>query len=383
LNYETDDDQAYPLDVLLSVVIIEGEDEGLVTGVSLYLDPTGDALDLNEPISIPRMTPVNIFFEPVLAAGVVNLEPGDEIKIQVMAMGTLDGEDLTDVFQIKWECEEDDPESELKFNPDEKEITACEVGSEAVPDFFETSLKFKSDDENVESLEVFLEPMIVKGEEEGLVVEVLLYLDTEQASLKLDEPILIPRNGSVELFIQVVLATDVVNLEPGDEIKIQVLAKGTLDGEDLIDDFNIVWDCEEDDDDDDDDGDKCTRAEQHPKALKLEAEYGESVGVDYDMIWDWFCEDNLGFGEIELGFKLYLEYEEVLPLDGVATIDDIFAMRLGGMGWGQVKHEMARLAKEALPADELAAKKEPPGKQKSEDAKNKKEKPNKKDKGDD
>jgi hypothetical protein len=44
---------------------------------------------------------------------------------------------------------------------------------------------------------------------------------------------------------------------------------------------------------------------------------------------------------------------------------------------------MARLAKEALPADELTAKKEPPGKQKSEDAKNKKEKPNKKDKGDD
>ena len=102
----------------------------------------------------------------------------------------------------------------------------------------------------------------------------------------------------------------------------------------------------------------------------------------------WFCEDNLGFGEIELGFKLYLKYEDDLPFGEIADVYDIIDLRLSGMGWGQVKHEMARLAREALPADEPAAKKEPaekkepPGKEKSEEAKNK-EKPNKKDKGDD
>ena len=134
--------------------------------------------------------------------------------------------------------------------------------------------------------------------------------------------------------------------------------------------------------DPDDDGDKCSREKEHPHARTLADEYGEAVGLGedaYDQIWRWFCEDNLGFGEIELAFKLYLEYGEVLGEE--FTVYDIIEMRLiGGLGWGQIKQALKQDAQEAqeLLGEEVSGKKVPPGKEKSEEAKNK-DKPNKKD----
>ena len=135
--------------------------------------------------------------------------------------------------------------------------------------------------------------------------------------------------------------------------------------------------CTEEEDPDDD-GDKCTREKEHPHARTLADEYGEAVGLGenaYDQIWTWFCEDNLGFGEIEQAFKLYLEYGEVLGIDVYFIID----LRLvGGLGWGQIKQELKQAEIDLL-GEETSDKKVPPGKEKSEEAKNK-DKPNKKDK---
>jgi hypothetical protein len=94
----------------------------------------------------------------------------------------------------------------------------------------------------------------------------------------------------------------------------------------------------------------------------------------------WFCDDNLGFGEIEQAFKLFIRYFNEINLiedDDVDIIQDIIDKRLSGLGWGQVKHEMAGFESGVSPEVESATKKEPPGKEKSEEAKNK-EKPNKK-----
>jgi hypothetical protein len=257
--------------------------------------------------------------------------------------------------------DDQDIEPELFFNPEQDKATACEAETELNRDFT-TTLKFVSVDENILSIDVKLNAVVTEGNE-----------FVEGVSLSVDDVPVDP--------------DDIVTLLDKDETPAVVVVTEPLSAQ-----FEAKWECDEEipddeDLDDDGDGDKCTRDGQHPKALKLANHplYSQIPGVTYDKIWMWFCEYNLGFGEIELGFKLYLDYQDLLPLQGVATIDDIFALRLGGMGWGQVKHKMASLAKEALADDEPAlkqekgGKKEPPGKNKSEEAKNK-EKPNNKNK---
>jgi hypothetical protein len=390
LNYKTDDEQALTLDVLLSADIIEGEEEGLVTGVLLYLDPNVDALDLNNPISIPRGTPVEIFIQVVLAEGVDILEFGDEIKVHVMAKGTLDSEDLTDDFKIKWECEEDDPESKLKFEPDEIEVPTCDVGSE-----FITNLVYDPIVEQAEALDVKLVASIVAGAEvnkvtftltpygeESTTVEIMVFPGDFTSKVYPKGPI---ENNPTEISAVVELKSGLDKLEPGNELEIQLMVEGEVEGEILSDNFKIKWDCEDDDDDTDDDlgkeGHYCTTSDEHPHAATLANEYKDIPDVTYENIMIWFCVDNLGFGEIELGFKIYRQYKLILGDD--LTIHIIFDKRVDeDLGWGQVKHYFANLAKEAQTDDEPEAKKETPGKKKSEDAKNK-EKPNKKKKNDD
>jgi hypothetical protein len=296
---------------------------------------------------------------------------------EINTLEILDGAGLPD--------QDDDPDAgpELSFKDDEIKITACEMS----PELPSTTLNYKTDDEKALPLDVLLSADIIEGEEEGLVTGVLLYLDPNGGALDLNNPISIPRGTPVEIFIQVVLAEGVGILEFGDEIKVHVMAKGTLDGEDLTDDFKIKWECEEEDDDDDDEGKGghyCTTDDEHPHAATLADEYAELLLDPYNDIMDWFCNDNLGFGEIELAFKLYYKFKDDLPLGEIEDVYDIIDLRLNGKGWGwgQIKHEMARLAREAQIDDEPEAKKEPPGKQKSEEAKNK-EKPNKKNKNDD
>ena len=96
----------------------------------------------------------------------------------------------------------------------------------------------------------------------------------------------------------------------------------------------------------------CTGANPQPTGMKL----AERYGVDYATIMHYFCDDHLGFGEIEMGYGLSLQ-------TGVPA-DQIFQMRLNGEGWGQIKQE-------------LLPKNNPP---KATEAPQPKEKPTKKDK---
>ncbi len=74
--------------------------------------------------------------------------------------------------------------------------------------------------------------------------------------------------------------------------------------------------------------DVCTGANPQPTGMELAARYG----VDYGVIMGYFCNDHLGFGEIDTGYNLSLETN--------TPVEQIFAMRLSGMGWGQIKQEL-------------------------------------------
>lgn len=70
------------------------------------------------------------------------------------------------------------------------------------------------------------------------------------------------------------------------------------------------------------------RAEEHPDAIRLAARYG----VTSLEIMEWFCK-GFGFGEIDLAYGLSQS-------SGV-VVSQIFSMRSGGMGWGNIKKELS------------------------------------------
>jgi hypothetical protein len=66
---------------------------------------------------------------------------------------------------------------------------------------------------------------------------------------------------------------------------------------------------------------------QHPEGLRL----AQRWGVPYEEIMGWFCQ-GFGFGEIDLAYDLALNAQQ--PVAG------IFAMKSGGMGWGEIKQQI-------------------------------------------
>jgi hypothetical protein len=78
----------------------------------------------------------------------------------------------------------------------------------------------------------------------------------------------------------------------------------------------------------------CTSADPHPKATSLAAEYG----VTYEEIMEWFCQ-GYGFGEIKLAYSISLQAE--------LGVEDVFDMRAGGMGWGEIMQEFNLIGKPA------------------------------------
>jgi hypothetical protein len=76
------------------------------------------------------------------------------------------------------------------------------------------------------------------------------------------------------------------------------------------------------------DGGSCTGASPHPTGVKLAQRYG----VSYEEIMKWFCQYRLGFGEIDLGYSL--------SRSSGKPVEDVFAMRTSGMGWGAIKKEL-------------------------------------------
>jgi hypothetical protein len=68
----------------------------------------------------------------------------------------------------------------------------------------------------------------------------------------------------------------------------------------------------------------CTGAQPHPTGSSLADKYF----VPYEEIMGWFCQ-GFGFGEIDLAYSL--SYISGTP------VSEIFAMKSGGMGWGEIK----------------------------------------------
>jgi ferric-dicitrate binding protein FerR (iron transport regulator) len=283
---------------------------------------------------------------------------------------------------------DDEPEieAELFFYPEKNKVQACEVETDAAREFI-TTLNFVKIDNSQPSIDVLLDYAITEGEE--FVAEVIL--SANDAVLTPESVVTVVDGTPVNIKVKIIIKPEYVQLPPEEEIKVKVISIDPDSKESISNYFVVKWECDEelpDDDDDDDekDGNYCTTDAIHPHAAQLEAAYSDlaGYGATYENIMEWFCEFNLGFGEIEQAFKLFRLYrEELLLLDPTYEIQDIIDMRLTGLGWGQVKKAVASLASDALPDTDVepGAKKEPPGKSKSEEAKSK-EKPNKKKKDD-
>lgn len=80
----------------------------------------------------------------------------------------------------------------------------------------------------------------------------------------------------------------------------------------------------------------CTGVNPHPKAVALANEYG----VTPEEIMGWFCQ-RFGFGEIDLAYGLSKQ-------TGV-SVDEIFAMRSSGLGWGQIKKQLKNVTPTPTP----------------------------------
>ncbi len=74
---------------------------------------------------------------------------------------------------------------------------------------------------------------------------------------------------------------------------------------------------------------QCTGANPQPTGMKLAQRYG----VSYEEIMKWFCEYHYGFGEIDLAYSLSRESGK--------PVEEIFAMRASGAGWGAIKKALA------------------------------------------
>jgi mannose-6-phosphate isomerase-like protein (cupin superfamily) len=80
--------------------------------------------------------------------------------------------------------------------------------------------------------------------------------------------------------------------------------------------------------------DFCNGFADHPTGYRLAARYR----VPYEEIMFWFCQ-GYGFGEIDLAFSLVQTFTSP-EYNANITIDDIFAQKTPGRGWGQIKREL-------------------------------------------
>jgi hypothetical protein len=269
-----------------------------------------------------------------------------------------------------------DAHPKLSFEPDELQQTAC------LPEYTLTgTLVNKAEEADDVAVNVLLGFEIIKG---GKYVEEVIL-----------DPIgweeILP-DGSEEFEVKVSMDLDEDKWEStpsGTEVRIRVYIAEETNWPDQPSSLTvtIISDCEgeppDDGDEDeedtppDDSGDTCTGTDQHPKALKILDYYEEYypdfaayIDLKYDNIMGWFCDDRLGFGEIELMLGLSLKYD--------VSVDEIRGMRVDeDMGWGQIKKELATQAEDQQDKGR-PFKPEPPGKKKAEENKNK-NKPGKKD----
>ncbi len=317
---------------------------------------------------------------------------GDKVRVtfiitssgwEIQSLVPLESKDIPDDGDNGDDEPEPDNEAELFFQPEKNKVSACEAEAELSREFM-TELNYVKVNDGETSIDVLLHYMITEGEEYVAAVE----LSADGVVLTPETVLTVVDGTPVTIKVKITLNSDLEKLPPEGEIKVKVVSIDPANNEPLSNYFVTKWECDEqlpDEDQDDEtekDGHYCTTEDIHPHAAQLAENYSDLApfGATYDNIMTWFCEFNLGFGEIEQAFKLFRMYQsELLTMDPGFMIQDIIDLRLSGLGWGQVKKETAQMARDANPELTPAekSKKEPPGKQKSEEAKNK-EKPDKK-----
>jgi hypothetical protein len=381
LNYIPAGDDPPDLNVWLTLSDNGDElDDGWLGSIKVSVDGT-EFVDLSQAITLHAKDPVELVVTVTLGDGFNSLPPGGKLEIKVMAEGDLNGVTLSDTYEIEWKCDQVLDE-QLFFNPGKEKIVDCEPVTDSERKFT-TTLNYVPPAGETQSLAVKLTLSDYSAEVAAGWLESIT-ISKDGAVLDLSQPITLLPGDSVQLVVTVNLATGFDSLPPETKLEIRVGAEGILNDVTLGDTYKIKWECDEEIPEDElpdetpgKEGHYCTTDDQHPKGLKLVGElyYDEGVIVEaeYSQIMEWFCNYNLGFGEIDLMMGLSYNFER--------DIDDVLNKRIAGYGWGQIKHQLAEESVATSLDVESGAKKEPPGKQKSEDAKNK-DKPDNKNKKD-
>jgi hypothetical protein len=376
LIYSPKDTSLPPLNVLLTMSDNRNE---LGVGVieSITISKGVDVLDLSQPLTLASGgETVELVVTVTLGTGFDQLPPESKLDIKVEATEVVSGstvsEPLSATFKVKWDCDEE----VLYFSIEKFEITDCQSGLGPTREFT-TSLIYSPKDTGLPPLNVLLTMSDNRNELGAGVIESIT-ISRGVDVLDLSQPLTLASGGeTVELVVTVNLGTGFDSLPLGSKLEIKIVATevvtGTSIGEPLSATFKVEWDCDGEEVPTEKEGHYCTtREDKHPKALKLVADYKGPLLLDdqtlYEMIMDWFCIYRYGFGEIDLMLGLSVKY-------GI-PVNDVFVLRESGLGWGQIKRQLDVPAQVGELSTE-DTKKVPPGKQKSEDAKNK-EKPNKK-----
>ena len=150
------------------------------------------------------------------------------------------------------------------------------------------------------------ETMIQAGLAVGDTVEVRFYLADNgdwvaEEIERLDEDVITPTPGETDTVTPEVTTT----VTPEVSETVTVTVTGTID---VTPTDDIA----------------CVGADPQPTGMTLAMRYG----VPYEEIMGWFCK-HYGFGEIDLAYTLAQASGK--------TVEEVFAMRESGMGWGSIK----------------------------------------------
>lgn len=237
---------------------------------------------------------------------------------------------------------------ELEFRPDDIGVTACSVG-ESQPNSFTASLLNSSEDSQAVASqvslgyqitrgaeyvsEVRLSPagweQILPGEQATITAEIILRSDAwaqaaDETEVKVRVFIAGVANSDKDYHARLTLTVQkgcetqptatpgVTEPAPTDTAEATATPQPTPTATPEIDLGGETL---------------CTGAQPHPTGTTLAGKYG----VPYEEIMGWFCQ-GYGFGEIDLAYEI----SRAVPL----PVDQVFSMRAGGAGWGEIKQQL-------------------------------------------
>jgi hypothetical protein len=154
-------------------------------------------------------------------------------------------------------------------------------------------------------------------------------------------------DGSEEYLVRVPEDFDLDGVTVGDVVEVD----GTLQDNGSVQAKTVKVEDEDDKDGDDDGGEGdhghfCRNLDDpdivHPVGYGI----AERYDVDYEEVMTWFCEENMGFGQIMLALQTADGYEE--------TYDELLDRRIAGEGWGEIWQDLGLIGrpKDAEPPED-------------------------------